>query len=436
MRGRLFLSLLGLALLAVVLHVLFIDWGISGPGALAILIAAAAAVPLAYLLGRPLERAAHFAASISRGGAGRLPETATGRVGDLFRALNRLAEFYRNRVEEAEAEKAETEVILRGMGEAVLAVSPEGRVVRANPQLESVVGANEPVRGKSLPAIFRNPELVHFLTPNSVPAKGKQGEFDVFGHTMLVTARRLPNGGVVAVLSDLTLVRRLSMVRTEFVANASHELKTPLTAIRGFAETLIDPEVPEDDRERFAGRIVDHAKRMAWIVEDLLTLARLEEPSRAIGKEPVPLQNTLEKVHASLEARMMAAEVSFEAEIEPKELAVLADPEGVRQILENLIDNAIRHSGARHLGVRARRTGSGRVRITVWDDGEGIPSAHIERIFERFYRVDPSRSRATGGTGLGLSIVRHWSEQMGGGVEAESIVGEGTRVHVTLPAAV
>lgn len=435
MRARLFVSLVGLSGLGVILHVALAERGISGPGALAILIVIALAGLLTHLFNRPIDRAAGFASAMSRGVTGRrLPETASGRIGDLYRALNRLAEFYRHRVEEAETEKAETDVILRGMGEGVVAVGPGGSVLRANPQLESVIGATEPIRGKSVAAIFRNPQLVEFLTAGSVPPGGKQAEFDVFGHTMLVTARPLLTGGVVAVLSDLTLVRHLDTVRTEFVANASHELKTPLTAIRGFAETLIDPTVPEDDRAKFAGRIVDHANRMASIVEDLLTLARLEEPTREISEQPVRLLPVLERIHADLEPRILAAGMSFEAEVEPEHLAVMGDPEGVHQILDNLIDNAIRHSGASRIGVRAAHEDHGRVRVTVWDDGDGIPSAHIERVFERFYRVDPSRSRATGGTGLGLSIVRHWAEQMGGKVDAESVVGEGTRIHVVLPA--
>jgi two-component system phosphate regulon sensor histidine kinase PhoR len=433
MRALLFLSLVGTAALALVLYVLFSRQGMTGSGALAILIVAAIAALAAYLYTRPLDRATRFASTVARGApVGRLPETAAGRVGDLYRALNRVAELHRMREEAAEAEKAETEAILRGMGEGVLAISPAGTVLRANPRLESIVGASGPIRGRSLAAIFRNPQLIRFLTPGSVPAEGNQGEFEVFGRTMLVTARQLSTGGVVAVLSDLSLVRRLNMVRTDFVANASHELKTPLTAIRGFAETLADPRVSEEKRHQFAERIVDHTRRMAAIVEDLLTLARLEEPSRTIRREPVPLMPTLEQIHANIEPRLLAEGIRLEAEIVPESLAVLGDPEGVRQVLENLIDNSIRHAAARRIDLRASRTGDGQVRVTVADDGQGIASAHIERIFERFYRVDPSRSRATGGTGLGLSIVKHWVEQMGGHVKADSTVGEGTRIHVLL----
>lgn len=436
MRAVLFISLVGTAALALVLYVFFSSRDVTGSGALVMLIVAAIAALVAYLHTRPLDRAIRFASAVARGAQlGRLPETAAGRVGDLYRALNRVAELHRTREEKAEAEKAETEVILRGMGEGVLAISRTGTVMRANPRLESIVGASGALRGRSLATIFRNPQLVRFLTPESVPPEGNQGEFDVFGRTMLVAARRLSTGGVVAVLSDLTLVRRLNMVRTEFVANASHELKTPLTAIRGFAETLADPHVPEEDRRQFADRIVDHTRRMAAIVEDLLTLARLEEPSRTISREPVPLMPMLEQIHANLEPRILAEGARLEADIEPEDLAVLGDAEGVRQILENLIDNSIRHAEASRIELRAERTEDGRVRITVADDGHGIASAHIERIFERFYRVDPSRSRATGGTGLGLSIVKHWAEGMGGEVEADSALGEGTRIHVLLPEA-
>jgi two-component system phosphate regulon sensor histidine kinase PhoR len=249
----------------------------------------------------------------------------------------------------------------------------------------------------------------------------------------LVTARRLPAGGIVAVFSDLTELRRLDRVRTEFVANASHELKTPLTAIRGYAETLQSVDVSAEDRGHFAHRIVEQSERMATLVEDLLTLAQLEDPGAATRRESVEILPLVESVVDAFSGRAEAAGITLNVEIDPPDLTATGDREGLRQILENLADNAINHSGARSVWIVGASSESGQIRLTVGDDGHGIPTAHLDRVFERFYRVDPSRSRATGGTGLGLSIVRHWVENMGGTVWAESEVGEGTSVHLAFP---
>ncbi len=432
---RLLLSLVGVAALGVVLHAIYAALGIPGSAALAVLSALVFSVILAAILSRPLSRARRFATQLTHGEApARLPETASGEAGDLYAALNRLAETHRSRMAEFKAKKLETDVLLREMGEGVLALNSNGTVARANAELRSLIGATDAIAGRAVGTLFRNPQLVQFLEPRTVPEEGVQREFEVFGRTMLVTARRLPAAGVVAVFSDLTELRRLDAIRTEFVANASHELKTPLTAIRGFAETLLDPAVPEADRQGFAHRIMDHAERMNAIVDDLLTLARLEEPGREIRREPLDLRSLAERILDGFNVRADAAGIATSLEVEPDDLTVLADPEGVRQILENLIDNAIRHANARRIVVAARAGDAQEVEVSVEDDGQGIPAVHVERVFERFYRVDPSRSRATGGTGLGLAIVRHWTEVMGGRVNAESSLGQGTRMSVRLPA--
>ena len=434
MRARLFLSLFGLGILAVVLYAVLADLNVPGPAAISLIVIGALAALLSRALERPIRSAAPFAAALSQGTQpSRLPEDVAGEEGDLYRSLNRLAEAQRLRQEELGAEKTETELLLQEMGEGVLALSPSGTVIRANAELRSVIGVHEPIEGRAVAAIFRNPDLVKFLSPEAVPEGGVEGEFEVYGRTMLVSARRLPTGGIVAVFADLTQLRHLVRVRTEFVANASHELKTPLTAIRGFGETLVDPEIAEDDRIRFAGRIVDNAERMTSIVEDLLALARLEDPSRAVSREQLEVLQLTKEITASSLERAEAAGIALTLDIIPADLMVAADPEGLRQLLENLVDNAIHHSGATTVTIRGALQ-SDEVLICVEDDGRGIPEAHLERVFERFYRVDRSRSRGTGGTGLGLSIVRHWTEAMGGRAWVESELAEGTRFFVTLPA--
>ncbi len=301
-----------------------------------------------------------------------------------------------------------------------------------NAELRAVIGASEAIEGRSLASIVRNPRLANFLQPATLPAEGAHGEFELFGRTMLVTARHLPAGGVVAVFADVTELRRLDAVRKEFVANASHELKTPLTAIRGFAETLADADVPPADRDNFVRRIVAHAERVTSLVDDMLTLARLEEPERELRRETVAVRSLVESIADNFSERAQAAEVEIAVEVSPPDLQAIADPEGLRQMMENLVDNALSHAAADRIVIRAGRDSDG-VRLSVIDDGRGIPQAQLERVFERFYRVDPSRSRETGGTGLGLSIVRHWVGSMGGHVWVESALGQGSAFHVRLP---
>ncbi|UCC47852.1 MAG: HAMP domain-containing protein [Gemmatimonadota bacterium] len=434
MRSRLLLSLAGLSALALVLHTALARAGVPAATLLTLMVVVASAAGVTWILLRPIRQAVHSAEHLTHGELPpRLPETVSGEVGDLYRALNRLAEAHKLRLKELGTEKIEIETLLQEMGEGVLDLSPDGTVVRANARLRSLIGASEAIEGRAIAAILRNPQLVDFLSPSQVPAEGHKGEFEVFGHTVLVTARRLPAGGVVAVFSDLSELRRLDRVRTEFVANASHELKTPLTAIRGFAETLQDTSIPHSDRERFAGRIVEHTERMTAMIEDLLTLGRLEEPGLALQRQAVPVEPLAERILDGFAERAAAAAVSLAVDVEPPGLEVLANPEGLHQVLENLVDNAIRHAGAETIRVRARGLSSGGAELSVRDDGQGIPAAHLERIFERFYRVDASRSRSTGGTGLGLSIVKHWVDAMGGRVWAESVLGQGTTVCVLLP---
>lgn len=434
MRVRLFLSCTALVMLTLVLYRVLASAQVPGPAAITLLVGAAIAAGLGWLFERPVRRAKGFAELLLSGESpARLPETARGEAGDLYRALNRLSESLQSLLAERGSEKRETELLLREMGEGVLALDRTGRVLRANPELQRIIGAAEAPEGRAVTTLFRDPELVAFLAPDSTPDEGAQGEFEVFGHTMLVTARPLPAGGLVAVFSDLTELRRLDRVRTEFVANASHELKTPLTAIRGYAETLQAASVAAEDRNRFADRIVEHAERMTALVEDLLTLAQLEDPVVATRRETVEIQPLVETIVDAVSGRAEAAGIALTVKIEPSDLTVTGDREGLRQVLENLLDNAVNHSGAESVWVVGTTSESGGVRLTIGDDGRGIPTAHLERVFERFYRADPSRSRATGGTGLGLSIVKHWMESMGGSVWAESEVGAGTSVHLAFP---
>jgi two-component system, OmpR family, phosphate regulon sensor histidine kinase PhoR len=235
---------------------------------------------------------------------------------------------------------------------------------------------------------------------------------------------------VLAVM-DLTTRRRLETMRRDFVANVSHELKTPLTVISGFAETLLDESLAPDARSRFVATIHLNARRMQRIVDDLLDLSRYESGTWIPARTRVDLNAVIEDVFEEVRMDADTKGIVLDRDVRTAE-PLLADPTGIRQILANLVENAVRYTNSGRVTVAAARS-DGRVELTVHDTGIGIPPEHLQRIFERFYRVDPGRSRAEGGTGLGLSIVRHLVEAHGGTVTARSEVGRGTTVTVRLP---
>jgi signal transduction histidine kinase len=258
-------------------------------------------------------------------------------------------------------------------------------------------------------------------------------ELRVDDRVLMLTARPLAGGGAVLAFYDLTPLRRLETVRRDFVANVSHELRTPLTVIGGFAETLADEELPPAQRRQFAATIQANARRMQRIVDDLLDLSRIESG----GWRPVPalVDVALAADEAVAAARDAATAKGVALDVAPSDDArvVVADPTAVRQVLSNLTENAVRHTASGTIRVFTRRATQGGVWLGVRDTGSGIGAEHLPRIFERFYRADPGRSREAGGTGLGLAIVKHLAEAHGGEVRAESRLGHGTTIEVRFP---
>jgi two-component system phosphate regulon sensor histidine kinase PhoR len=243
--------------------------------------------------------------------------------------------------------------------------------------------------------------------------------------------------GAILVFHDLTRVKQLEGARQEFVANVSHELRTPLTLIKGCVETLLDGA--KDDpavRDRFLQTIEKHADRLTYLIEDLLTLSQLESGRLALNLRATQLREVGLRVIDSLEARARLKEVTLENQI-PADLFAQADGERLEQVLFNLVDNAIKYgrSGGRVV-LQGEHLADSRARISVQDDGPGIPPEARERVFERFYRLDKARSREQGGTGLGLAIVKHIIQRHGGEVGVQSEVGQGSTFFFTLPAKV
>ncbi len=332
------------------------------------------------------------------------------------------------------------ETVLGSMVEGVVAVDEKQRVLFANRAARALLDMQtiNPV-GRPIWEIFRHPRIDEVVS--TVLAGGETPALEIDlprKHAVVaVMASRLPgkpSSGVVLVFHNVTDLRRLENIRREFVSNVSHELKTPLTAIQAYTETLLDGALDEPEhRVRFVERIAEQANRLHALIQDLLRLARIESGENVFDVRAVPLKPIVE---ACLEEHSAVAESKSQrlfAEPAADEISVMADEEGLHTILSNLIDNAVKYtqeSGA--IAVRWRAE-NGAALIEVEDNGPGIPVEHQPRIFERFYRVDRARSRDVGGTGLGLSIVKHLVQVFGGGIEIRSQAGQGTTFSVRLP---
>jgi two-component system, OmpR family, phosphate regulon sensor histidine kinase PhoR len=368
-------------------------------------------------------------------GAGRLDSrtavTGASPEGALGRALNDTADRLRDREAGLLRDRGDLEQLLDRLHEGIAVVDAAGQVIRANRAFARWVGRSDVV-GQRLAILFRDPRNRETVE-EAASGRAAVHETELGNRTVALSAE--PHGdGALVVIRDLTRTRQLEGMRRDFVANVSHELKTPLTSLQGFAEAL-SGEDPGADRVRiFSERILANVERMRHLVDDLLDLARIESGAWSPEPEPVPLAEAVEEAWAELEPGPESAHVRLELEIPPAS-TVLCDRDALGQILRNLLDNAVRYAPAdTPVRVRAREAGDS-VQMEVSDSGPGIPEIHLARVFERFYRVDAARSREAGGTGLGLSIVKHLVAAHGGEVGIRSRLGSGTTAWVRLPGA-
>jgi two-component system phosphate regulon sensor histidine kinase PhoR len=371
-------------------------------------------------------------------------------VGDVEDALGRMARSVFGTIAALNVERERLEAILRGMIEGVLVIDLAGSVVLMNARARALLGlpVEAPWRGRPLVELARDPglaDVVHDLAAGQAVRSRDVTLAGAGGLMLQVNAARLRGSderpfGFVLVLHDVTELRRLEVIRRDFVANVSHELRTPLTAIKGYAETLLGPA--GDDRDtarRFLGVIDRHSERLGRLIDDLLTLSDLELGRTALRRGPIAVGSVIDDVLQILSEAAGRKGVRIAAEVAPDVPSAQADGDRVRQVLINLVDNGIKYtpSGGR-VTVRARR-GSGpqadMVEIAVEDSGVGVPANDLPRLTERFFRVDKARSRELGGTGLGLAIVKHIVQGHGGALHIASAVGEGTTVTAYLPAA-
>ncbi len=420
---------------AITLLVLLWVWPYSPAGA--VVLALAVSIGLAWAAGvaitAPLISLAQAARAIAAGASPRFPHSGIPEVDTLVQALRRMHRDLADGFGDLQREKAESTAIVDAMVEGVIAADAKGRIVTANPAARRLLGYPDTGPLPDLPVLFRSKAAREAVAQvlEGHPVRDREVELDT--QVLSLNARPLPGSGAVVVLHDLTAMRRLEQVRRDFVANVSHELKTPLTSISGYAETLADPTIDDATRARFLATILANAHRMQHMVDDLLDLSRVESGRWVPKTEPVDLAAIAAESWAALADRAAERQVTLDRQIAPDAASVVADPESIRHIFGNLFDNSLRHVPVGgHVVVHSARTDGG-VTVSVADDGSGIPAGHLPRIFERFYRVDPARSRAEGGTGLGLSIVRHMVEAHGGRVSAESEPRQGTTIRCWFP---
>jgi signal transduction histidine kinase len=402
-------------------------------GLLALIGALALASLFSRSISQPVVELRDVARSIASGDLQRRPAlSAPGEVGDLATAVHRMAEQLEHRLHALEADDHLMTAVLESLEEGVIALDERGTVVRINERARSLLGARAtlPFARELLP---RDPTLREAIDAALAGGTTTPAEVSLQDRTVAVASRPLGTGGGVVTVLDLTTLRRLEQIRRDFVANVSHELKTPLTAVSGYAETLLDDDIPAEQRRRFVATIHDNATRMQRIVDDLLDLSRIESGGWRPNVAPVDVGDVVHDVFTAIQPAAVAKGLTLVAEIAPDATRVRADPTAFRQIVTNLVENAVRYTREGGVTLHTRRTHEG-VWTDVADTGIGIATEHLPRIFERFYRVDAGRSRSEGGTGLGLAIVRHLVDAHGGRVEATSTVGRGTTISVLLSA--
>jgi two-component system phosphate regulon sensor histidine kinase PhoR len=338
--------------------------------------------------------------------------------------------------------EAEQQALFNSMAEGLLVLDREGHVQLVNRSLKQFFGLKSDVRGQTIMEAFRLQELaaVARRLPEERIVQGQELQLPgAHGRWLEVNAAAVldrdgTQHGVVLVFHDLTRLKQLENTRQEFVANVSHELRTPLSLIKGFVETLIDGAKNDPELStRFLRTIEKHADRLTYLIEDLLTISRLESGQIVMNLHDVALREEAAHVIEDLQARAAEKKVSLRNEM-PEQLHARADADRLQQVLFNLVENAIKYGRAEgSVSIGGQANGDSKVELWVRDDGPGIPAEARERIFERFYRVDRARSRETGGTGLGLAIVKHIVQAHGGEVWVKSELGEGAAFYFTLP---
>ncbi len=408
------------------------------------------ALVFAFILGsilaaraiEPISRMIHVSRRFSEGDLSRrVMPGPRDEIGELAATFNKMAQSIEDKIKEIKTQNQKLTAVFNSMIEGIIVVDGEGRIVSINPTIENIFGVSgEGTKGKLFLEAIRNNDISGVMNDALTKGRPVRGEI-----TLIYPVRKVFEisatpifdnemvSGCLAVIHDITEIRRLETVRSDFVANVSHELKTPLTSIKGFIETLLEGALDDKENSRIFLKIIqEHAERLDNLVNDLLCLSHLESKEIILQKRDVNLRQQAEEVILGFRSQLTKRHIDVKDEL-PAGISVKADGNRLEQVLTNLIDNAIKFNKERgSIRIYSQETDSG-IKITVEDSGIGIPAKDAGRIFERFYRVDRARSRELGGTGLGLSIVKHIVELHGGTAGVESVEGFGSKFWFTLP---
>ena len=410
-------------------------------------------IPLAYLLAKILtwpilsiaEKTVRFA---SENLEKEIPIHSRNEMEVLSKAVDELRDHLGEKIGEISKDRDYLQAILKGMMEGVLVVDGRGRILMANDALKNLLSLSSDVSAKMPLEIIRNAELEATIR-KVLEYGGKAAGLNITtpgGKTLEVNVVGILPGpetegkegqvvrGAIAVFHNITRLKELEKVRQDFVANVSHELRTPLTTIKGYVETLLEGALKEEVASQFLQVIQKHTDRLTKIVEDLLTLSKIESREFQLKWEYLPLSDLVHDVLDFVKESAEKKRISITGAAVLPSLIVRADRHHIEQVLVNLLDNAVKYtSEGGNITISAVESQNGEIQVSVQDNGIGIPREDLPRIFERFYRVDKGRSKELGGTGLGLSIVKHMVQAHGGRVWAESEFGKGSTFFFTLP---
>ena len=454
--SRVFAKLLGLLFLILVFHTVVMELVFSRlmqhqgvellrligrqafwSGLISLAVALPVAAWVAVGITHRLQRVVVFARRIADGDLeARLTLDGNDELADMEAALNQTALRLGGNFAEIESHRQELAAMLDSMQEAVVAITAESTVLWSNAVMQRIAGMQ--IRtGRPLIHAVRDPELLACVRGALEEREVRTGRSSSLapGRVFEISAAPLPNGGALAVLHDVTRIEAAEKSRRDFIANVSHELRTPLTSIQGYVETLVDDPLSNLETTReFLGIILKNATRMNRLTEDLLALASVESPDYVLKDQPMRANVLVKDAIDALGGIVVDSEVELEFAGAPEAMA-LADPDAVNQIFGNLVENALKYAQQSNRIRIGANLLENEVEFFVQDFGPGMASEHLDRIFERFYRIDKARSRESGGTGLGLAIVRHLAETHGGRVWAERELGSGSTFHFTLPLA-
>ncbi len=382
-----------------------------------------------------------FSAALARGDVGRqLFLSDAGEFNDIAGSLNSMSAELKKSITASEEEKHRLNMILRSIPDALFIIDAEGIILLSSLAARKTFGETA-LQGRPFIEVVRNTEFLSLVEEVRKQRKARIAEVRIDSpleqycivHVSPLSYKENELSGFVAVFHDITQLKKLEQTRKDFVANISHEIKTPITAIMGFAETLLEGAVEDKDHAvTFLETIRSNSKRINSLVDDLLTISKIELGVIKVEKSPLDVRHVMEQVVATLGEKASAKGLALALAIDPHLIGILADQDKLFQILTNLADNAIKFTekGTVTLGVTAVED---KTCLFVEDTGIGIPNKHLPRIGERFYRVDPGRSRNMGGTGLGLAIVKHLVKAHGWDLQINSVPGKGTRINILIP---